>query len=231
MNKRNANGKKQKLDRGESLATMKKVLHYLAAYRVLFVLSLLLAAVVVVLTLYLPILTGRAIDLLVGQGEVDPDGSAARHSDDCRYRHSGDGGVPVADEHRRQPTSPSARSAAMRAAMPSGQLQRLPPVAVDPRPPFRRGDTVSRVIADADQVTDGLLIGFYPAVHRRPHHCGRLGLHADQSIRSVTLRGWCLITPALAVGCGLRGAAHQTCSMFTHQSAYRAPSRPPSSTS
>ena len=74
MSKRNANGKKQKLDRGESLATMKKVLHYLAAYRVLFVLSLLLAAVVVVLTLYLPILTGRAIDLLVGQGEVDPDG-------------------------------------------------------------------------------------------------------------------------------------------------------------
>ena len=43
MSKRNANGKKQKLDRGESLATMKKVLHYLAAYRVLFVLSLLLA--------------------------------------------------------------------------------------------------------------------------------------------------------------------------------------------
>ena len=43
MSKRNANGKK-KLDRGESLATMKKVLHYLAAYRVLFVLSLLLAA-------------------------------------------------------------------------------------------------------------------------------------------------------------------------------------------
>ena len=38
MNKRNANGKKQKLDKGESLATMKKVLHYLAAYRVLFVL-------------------------------------------------------------------------------------------------------------------------------------------------------------------------------------------------
>ena len=74
MSKRNANGKKQKLDRGESLATMKKVLHYLAAYRVLFVLSLLLAAVVVVLTLYLPILTGRAIDLLVGQGEVYPDG-------------------------------------------------------------------------------------------------------------------------------------------------------------
>lgn len=74
MSKRNANGKKQKLDRGESLATMKKVLHYLAAYRVLFVLSLLLAAVVVVLMLYLPILTGRAIDLLVGQGEVDPDG-------------------------------------------------------------------------------------------------------------------------------------------------------------
>ena len=74
MSKRNANGKKQKLDRGESLATMKKVLHYLAASRVLFVLSLLLAAVVVVLTLYLPILTGRAIDLLVGQGEVDPDG-------------------------------------------------------------------------------------------------------------------------------------------------------------
>ena len=48
-----------------SAATLRKVLRYLKHYRLLFALSLLLAVVVVGLTLYFPILTGNAIDLIV----------------------------------------------------------------------------------------------------------------------------------------------------------------------
>ena len=54
-----------------TLATMRKVLRYLKHYRLLFALSLLLAVAVVGLTLYLPILTGDAIDLIVAPGQVD----------------------------------------------------------------------------------------------------------------------------------------------------------------
>ena len=64
----------QKKKSNGSFRTMAKVLRYLAHYRVLFVLSLIFALVVVATTLYLPVLTGEAIDLIVGRGRVDFDG-------------------------------------------------------------------------------------------------------------------------------------------------------------
>ena len=57
-------------------ATLGKVLRYLQHYRLLFALSLLMAVVVVGLTLYLPVLTGEAIDLIIAPGQVDFDGIA-----------------------------------------------------------------------------------------------------------------------------------------------------------
>ena len=54
--------------------TMKKVLEYLRPYMGLVALSVLLAAVTVALTLYVPVLIGRAIDLIVGPGQVDMPG-------------------------------------------------------------------------------------------------------------------------------------------------------------
>ena len=54
-----------------SLATLKKVLRYLSHYRILFALSLLLCAASVALSLYLPVLTGEAIDLIVAPGKVN----------------------------------------------------------------------------------------------------------------------------------------------------------------
>ena len=54
-----------------TLATAKKVLRYLRHYRLLFALSLLLAVIVTALTLYLPILTGDAIDLIVAPEAVN----------------------------------------------------------------------------------------------------------------------------------------------------------------
>ncbi|MDE7052807.1 MAG: ABC transporter ATP-binding protein, partial [Lachnospiraceae bacterium] len=51
--------------------TIKMVLNYIKKYRISVVLSLLFAAVTVVLTLYLPILTGDAVDYMIGKGRVD----------------------------------------------------------------------------------------------------------------------------------------------------------------
>ena len=51
--------------------TLKKVFRYLRPYGWMIGLSLLLAVVTVVLTLYIPILTGRAVDLIVAPGKVD----------------------------------------------------------------------------------------------------------------------------------------------------------------
>lgn len=51
--------------------TVKKILWYIRKYWFMVILSLVLAVAVVVLTLYVPILTGDAVDLLLGQGQVD----------------------------------------------------------------------------------------------------------------------------------------------------------------
>lgn len=150
-----ASGKKNKLARGESLPTLKKVLRYLAAYRFLFVISLILAAAVVVLTLYLPILTGRAVNLLVGEGQVDPEGQLPRIlltsgivilvTAVCQWL------MNIVNNRITFGVVRRLRQDAF------NHLQRLPLSYLDRHP---IGDTVSRVITDADQVTDGLLIGF-----------------------------------------------------------------------
>ena len=51
--------------------TIKKVLHYIRRYWFFLIVSLVLALITVVLTLYVPILTGQAVDLIVGKGQVD----------------------------------------------------------------------------------------------------------------------------------------------------------------
>ena len=53
---------------------MKRVLKYIRKYTPALVLSLLLAALTVLLTLYIPILTGNAVDLIIGKGQVDMPG-------------------------------------------------------------------------------------------------------------------------------------------------------------
>ena len=64
---KSGNGSRQK-------GTLRKVLRYIKKYWVYLVLSIVMAALTVTLTLYLPILTGRVIDLIVRKGEVDFDG-------------------------------------------------------------------------------------------------------------------------------------------------------------
>ena len=51
--------------------TLIKVLHHLKKYRIYLILSILLAALTVALNLYVPKLTGNAVDLIVSKGHVD----------------------------------------------------------------------------------------------------------------------------------------------------------------
>ena len=57
--------------------TIFKVLRYIGRYKLLLPISILLAALSVALTLYVPVLIGRAIDLILGKGSVDFEGIAA----------------------------------------------------------------------------------------------------------------------------------------------------------
>ena len=134
--------------------TLRKVLRYLKHYRLLFALSLLLAVVVVGLTLYFPILTGDAIDLIVAPGQVDFEGLAPLLTK---------GAVIVAvtalcqwlmNICNNRITFGVVRRLRHDAFV---RIQSLPLSYLDKRPV---GDIVSRVIADADQFTDGLLMGF-----------------------------------------------------------------------
>ena len=64
-------GTRKKLNRDESGKILREVFTYLGNYKALMFLTVALATAIVVLTLYVPILTGNAIDFLIGKGEVD----------------------------------------------------------------------------------------------------------------------------------------------------------------
>jgi len=137
-----------------SLATMRKVLKYLDHYRILFALSLLLCAASVAMTLYLPVLTGEAIDLIVAPGKVDFDaltplllrgviiiGITAL----CQWL------MAICNNRMTFGVVRRLRQDAFES------IQKLPLSFLDKHPV---GGLVSRVISDADQFTDGLLMGF-----------------------------------------------------------------------
>ncbi len=142
--------KAQKAEKG----TLKKVLKYLRPYWALVALSILLSAVIVALTLYVPVLIGRAIDHIIGPGKVD---FAAILPLLLRI------GVIVAATAAVQwlvnsinnkityQVVQDVRNQAFR------RLQILPLSYIDSHPV---GGIVSQVIADVDQFADGLLLGF-----------------------------------------------------------------------
>ncbi len=142
------------MKRTDSLATLRKVLRYLKRYRLLFALSLLLAAAVVVLTLYLPVITGDAIDLLLGKGAVDFAALAG-----LLLRGGIVIGLTALAQWVMNILNNRITFGVVRQLRQDAftHLQSLPLSYLDRHPV---GDIVSRVIADAEQVTDGLLMGF-----------------------------------------------------------------------
>ena len=141
---------KQKAERG----TLKKVLVYLRPYWPLVALSILLSAVTVALTLYVPVLIGRAIDQIVGPGQVALTGIVS-----LLYKIAvivaATGAVQwMVNSINNKITFQVVRDVRDQAFR---QLQILPLSFIDSQPV---GGIVSRVIADVDQFADGLLLGF-----------------------------------------------------------------------
>ena len=135
-------------------ATMKRVLKYIRKYTPALVLSLLLAGLTVLLTLYIPILTGNAVDLIIGKGQVDMPGIFAIMKKIAIAMIITAVGQWVMNTCNNYITYHVIRDIRTDAF---AKLEILPLKYLDAH---AYGDIVSRVIADVDTFADGLLMGF-----------------------------------------------------------------------
>lgn len=138
----------------DSWQAMKQLLPIIGRYRLLLFISIILAAVSVILQLYVPIIFGRAIDQIVGTGKVD---FPAIGQDLAQIlilvlvSAAATWLMGLINNKLTYRTVQDIREKAIR------QLQLLPLSYLDQHP---SGDIVSRIIADTDQLCDGLLLGF-----------------------------------------------------------------------
>ena len=136
------------------LVTLKKVLHYMKHYIPLLVLSVILATVSVALTLYFPILTGRAIDLILAKGRVDFDGIIALAKQGVIVIAITAAAQWIMNMCNNRMTYNIVRDIRKDAF---DKIEKLPFSYIDSH---SHGDMVSRIIADVDTFADGLLMGF-----------------------------------------------------------------------
>lgn len=133
---------------------MKRVLKYIRKYTPALVLSLLLAGLTVLLTLYIPILTGNAVDLIIGKGQVDMAGIFAimkKIAIAMIITAVGQWIMNTCNNYIIYHVIRDIRTDAF------AKLEILPLKYLDAH---AYGDIVSRVIADVDTFADGLLMGF-----------------------------------------------------------------------
>ncbi len=148
-NKQKQEAKKPSL----SLATARRILRYLARHRILILLSLLLAGAITVLTLYIPILVGSGIDTMVEEGKVDFPllGTVLLKIALCTGAISLLQWIMAMLNNRiTYETVGNLRADAF------ARINTLPISYLDSHP---AGEIVSRVVADADQFSEGLLMG------------------------------------------------------------------------
>ena len=135
-------------------STLKRVLCYIEGYRLYLLTSILLAVLTVALTLYAPILTGDAIDYMIGKGAVDfaallklltKLGVIIGATSVFQWI------MNLCNNHITYKVVMDVRTEAF------DHMQDLPLSYIDSHP---QGDIVSRLIADIDQFSDGLLMGF-----------------------------------------------------------------------
>ena len=137
-----------------SSETLKKVLKVIERYKFLLLLSILLSGITVVLQLYVPILFGEAIDGIVEEGHVDFSLVQAYLVKICLLIGVSSIATWIMNMINNRLTFSTVkdiRNKAMR------QIQSLPLGYLDSH---SSGDIVQRVIADTDQMGDGLLMGF-----------------------------------------------------------------------
>ncbi len=143
-----------KADRKGQMATLYKVFHYMRRYIPLLAVSVVLAVVTVALTLYFPILTGRAIDLIIDEGLVDFEKIAA-----IALQASIVVGATAALQWVMNLCNNRMTYSIVRDIRRDAfdKLEHLPLSYIDSH---SHGDVVSRIIADVDTFAEGLLMGF-----------------------------------------------------------------------
>ena len=133
---------------------LKKVLHRIRRYWVSLIASLVLATVNVVMTLYIPILVGTAIDCIVDAGHVDFAQMSVHLRNVLICAVVAGAAQWLMSELNNRMTFRITRDIRNEAFV---HIQKLPLGYLDAHP---QGDIVSRVIADVDTFADGLLMGF-----------------------------------------------------------------------
>lgn len=142
------------VDKKKNKGTLKKVFSYIGKYKYFLILSMFFAAVTVGLTLYAPILVGKAIDCIIGEGNVDfvnmksilIKGAIIVVSTALIQWL-----MNVCNNKITYNVSRDLRKKAFE------KIEILPFSYIDTH---SKGDIVSRVITDVDQLSDGLLMGF-----------------------------------------------------------------------
>ena len=148
-----AKGKPRKMT-ADDAKTIKRILHYIQNYRGHVILSILLAAVTVVLTLYIPILTGQAVDTIVGPGEVDWT-TLLQILERMGFMILVTAFAQWVMNHINNVVTFRVVQDIRTKAF--NHIEELPVSYLDAHP---AGDLTSRVITDIDQFSQGLLMGF-----------------------------------------------------------------------
>ncbi|MCM1541831.1 MAG: ABC transporter ATP-binding protein/permease [Blautia sp.] len=200
-----------KKSKSGQMETLKQVLNYIRRYWLLVGLSLVLAAVTVILTLYIPILTGDAVDLLLGKGAVDFDGVffiMKKIAIAIAVTAVSQWVMNTCNNHITYHVVKDIREDAFH------RLEQLPLKYLDAH---AYGDIVSRVIADVDTFADGLLMGFTQLFTGVLTIFGTLGFMLYTNI-PITLVVVCITPVSFLVA---RFIATKTYTMFKEQSETR----------
>ena len=191
--------------------TMVKVLRYIRRYGVQVILSLILAALTVALTLYIPILTGDAVDLIIDKGLVDMPGIFAimkKIAIVMVITAAGQWVMNTCNNYITYHVVKDIREDAFH------KLERLPLKYLDSK---AYGDIVSRVISDVDTFADGLLMGFTQLFTGVITIFGTLGFMLVTNV-PITLVVVCITPVSFLVA---KFIATRTYSMFKLQSETR----------
>ena len=151
---RMAQKQKKKVDHAAQRVIIKKVLHYLGRYRIFLWLSLALAFMTVALQLYIPKLTGEVVDFMIGAGKVQFAGVIGiiiKIAVSAMLAGLGQWLMNLCNNKMTYDVVRDIRNDAFH------KIEQLPLSYIDSHP---YGEIESRVIADADQFADGLLMGF-----------------------------------------------------------------------
>lgn len=139
---------------GSSMQTLKKVMSVIGHYRILLILSILLAGLSVVLQLYIPVVFGNAIDGIITAGKVDFELVSTHLFKALILAASAAAAIWIMNMINNRLAYNTVRDIRSKAIR---NIQALPLSYLDAH---SSGDIVQRVIADTDQLSDGLLLGF-----------------------------------------------------------------------